>query len=78
MHRAAFVCFVFIVFPLFSPVDPEADAAPEYDCATDVQPLSADLPSKQSPLDHSYIAYSFSLMLALEFATIFVSSYSDA
>jgi hypothetical protein len=68
-----------LFFPSSSPVDPEtgADAA-EYDYATDIQPLSAELPGKQNPLDHSYIAHSFSLVLALDFATVFDSSYSDA
>jgi hypothetical protein len=48
---------VFIYFlPLFSPVDSETDAAPEYDYApdeqlSDDQPLSAELPGKQNPLD---------------------------
>ena len=60
-----FICF----FPIFSPVDPETDAAPEYDYTPDVQRLSAELPGKQNPLDHSYIAHSFSLVLALDFAT---------
>ena len=69
---------IYCFSPLFSPVDPEIDAAPEYDYTPDVQPISTELPGKQNPLDHSYIAYSFSLVLALEFATVFVSSYSDA
>ena len=66
----AFVCLIFIVFPLFSPVDPETDVAPEYDYAPDVQSLSVELPGKQNPIDHSYIAHSYSLMLALDFATV--------
>jgi hypothetical protein len=79
MHRATSVCFIFTVSsPSSSPVDPETDAAPEYDYAPDDQPLSAELPGKQNPLDHSYIAHSFSLVLALDFATVFDSSYSDA
>ncbi|XP_044344352.1 uncharacterized protein [Triticum aestivum] len=41
--------------------DPETDAdATEYDHAADVQPLAAELPGKQTPLNHSYIAH-FSL-----------------
>ena len=68
LHLCAplFICF----FPLFSPVDPETDAAPENDYAPDVQPLSAEIPGKQNPLDHSYIAHSFSPVLALDFATV--------
>jgi hypothetical protein len=70
--------YIYYFFPLFSPVDPEADVAPEYDYVADAQPLSAELLGKQNPLDHSYIAHSFSRMLALDFATVFNSSYSDA
>jgi hypothetical protein len=69
---------IYFFFPFFSPVDPEADVAPEFDYPSDVEPLSAELPGKQNPLDHSYIAHSFSLVLALDFATVFDSSYSDA
>ena len=70
--------FIYCFFPLFSPVDPEADVAAEYDYASDDQTFSAELPGKQTPLDHSYIAHSFSPMLALDFATVFHCSYSDA
>ena len=79
MQCDAFVCFVFIVSsPSSSPVDPEIDAdACGYDYAADVQPLAAELSGKQNPLDHSYIAHSISPMLALDFATVFDSSYSD-
>ena len=71
MHLCC-ICLLYIYcfFPLFSPVDFETDAAPEYGYAPDVQPLSAELPGKQNPLDHSYIAHSFSLVLALDFATV--------
>ena len=62
---------IYCFFPLFSPVDPETDAdATGYDYASDDQPLLAELPGKQNPLDHSYIAHSFSPMLALDFATV--------
>ena len=66
------MCFIFTISsPSSSLVDPETDAdATEYDYAPDDQPLSAELPGKQNPLDHSYIAHSFSLMLALDFATV--------
>jgi hypothetical protein len=72
-----FLLCIYCFFPLFSPVDPETDAAPEYDYTPDDQALSAELLGKQTPLDHSYIAHSFSLVLALDFATVFDSSYSD-
>ena len=70
--------FIYYFFPLFSLVDSETDAASEYDYVTDAQPLSAELPGKENPLDHSYTAHSFSPMLALDFATIIDCSYSDA
>jgi hypothetical protein len=64
---------IYCFFPLFSPVDSETDAAPEIDfIADDPSSLSAEQPGKQNPLDHSYITYSFSPVLALEFATAFV------
>ena len=51
MHLWLHLLLVFIVSsPLFSPVDPETDAAAEYDYAPDDQPLSAELPGKQTPL----------------------------
>jgi hypothetical protein len=49
------------------------------DYVTDDPPsFSAELPGKQNLLDHSDITHSFSLMLALDFATVFDCSYSDA
>ena len=49
------------------------------DCySVDDPSFAIELPGKQNPLDHSYIAYSFSLLLALEFAAAIVLSYSDA
>ena len=58
------------------PIDAETavDAA-EYDYApneepSDDQPLSVELPGKQSPLDHPDIAYSFPLVLALDLAIV--------
>ena len=62
----------------FSLVDSASDAAAEYDYAPDDQSFSAELPGKQNALDHSYITHSFPLMLALDFATVIDSSYSDA
>ena len=50
------------------PIDPEtADDTTEYDYVVDDQTPSAELPGKQNPLDHPDIAYSFYLILALEF-----------
>ena len=43
------------------PVDPETAVDPEYDYITEDQISSAEQPGKQNPLDHSDIAYSFSL-----------------
>ena len=45
------LCFIFIVSsPLFSPVDPETDAAVEYNYAPNNQTFLAELPGKQTPL----------------------------
>ena len=75
---ALFALYLLFLAPLFSPVDSATDAAAEYDYAPDNQSFSAELPGKQNPLDHSYIAYSFFLVLALDFATVIACSYSDA
>ena len=74
------VCFIFTISsPLFSPVDSETDVVPVIDYVPDdPASFSAELPGKQNPLDHFYIAYSFFPMLALEFATVVDCSYSDA
>ena len=74
---------IFAVNLLFLPpssslIAPETDAAQETDDTTDDPAFAAEQPGKQNPLDHSYIAYSFSLLLALEFAAAIVLSYSDA
>jgi hypothetical protein len=45
----------------------EYDHAPD-EQPTDDQPLSAELPGKQSPLTHADTSYSFPLLLALEIA----------
>jgi hypothetical protein len=47
-------------------VVPEADAAPEPEDTIDNLALAAEQPGKPPPFDHPDIAYSFSLMLALE------------
>ena len=72
------VLYIYCFFPLFSLIDPETDAAPVIDYVPDDLSFSAEQPGKQNPLDHSYIAHSFSPMLALDFATVFDCSYSDA
>ena len=65
------VAFV-AVYLLFLPppslsIDLETtDGNAEYDYVVDDQTPSTELPSKQKPLDHPDIAYSFSLLLALE------------
>jgi hypothetical protein len=64
--------------PSSYPIAPETDAAPETDYTVDDPSFAAELPGKQNPLDHSYISYSFSLVLALDFATVLDCSYSDA
>ena len=72
-----FVC-IYCFFPLFSSVDPETDAAAEYDYAIDVQPFAAKQQGKQPPLSIPISPISLPLMLALDFSTVLVSSYSDA
>ena len=60
----ALISLLFIVFPLryFFPVDPETDAAPVIDyIGDDTSSLSAKLPGKQTPLEHSDIAHFLSL-----------------
>ena len=63
---------LFIRFPLSSIlwVDHKTAGEPQYDYVDDDPFFSTELPGKQNPLDHSYIAHSFSLMLALDFATV--------
>ena len=70
--------YIYCFFPLFSPIDPEADATLVIDYVVDEPSLSAKQPGKQTSLMHAYITYSISLMLALEFATVIALSYSDA
>jgi hypothetical protein len=61
--------FIYCFFPLFLPIAPETDAAQETDYAAEDPAFAAEQPGKQTPLTHAYITYSFSLLLALEFAT---------
>ena len=57
---------IYCFSPSSSPVDPETDAdAHEYDYVDDDPSFSTELPGKP-PLDQPDIAYSFSLLLALE------------
>ena len=73
------VLYIYCFFPLFSPVDPETDAAPVIDYITDdPASFSAELPGKQNLLGHSYITHSFFPVLALDFATVIDCSYFDA
>ena len=50
---------IYYLFPLFSLVDPETDGAPVTDYVSDDPSSStAELPGKQTPIDHSDIAHS--------------------
>ena len=72
MLCAALVCFVFILFPPPSSLslDPNAvpgtAAAPETEDTIYDLALAAEQPGKHPLFEHTDIAYSFSLMLALE------------
>ena len=48
------------------------------DYVTDDRSFAAELLGKPPPFDHPDIALFLSLMLALDFATVIVCSYSDA
>ena len=51
--------YIYCFFPLFSPIDPEADDAPVIDNVdNDTSSFSAELPGKSPPLDHSDTARS--------------------
>ena len=55
--------YIYCFFPLFSPVDPETDAAPVIDYVDDdPSSFSAELPGKP-PFDHPDIAHSILLCL---------------
>ena len=72
-----FAC-IYCFFPLFFHVDPETTSdATVTDYVTD-DPPSCPSNSAGPPIDHPDIAHSISLMLALDFATVIVCSYSDA
>ena len=70
-----FALYLLFLPPYFSLVDSKTDAAQETDYIPDDPSFSAEQPGKQTPLTHAYIAYSFSLMLALEIAATIVLSY---
>ena len=59
MHCVASVLIIYCFFPLFLPVDPETDAAAGYIYDPADQSFAAEQQGKQTPLDHSYIAYVF-------------------
>ena len=61
-----------LFLPLFSPVDPETDAAPVTDyISDDTSSFSAELPGKQTPLEHSDIACFFPSRACIRTATAF-------
>ena len=73
------ICFVIIVSsPSSLSLDTETDDAHGIDYIIEDSFSSAEQPGKQNLLDHSDITHSFSLMLALDFATVLNCSYSDA
>ena len=80
LPRYALWCYVFFIFtvssPLFSPVDPETDVAPVIDYVDD-DPSLLEQPGKPPFWSSRYRPF-HSLMLALDFATVIVCSYSDA
>ena len=72
-----YACFyIYCFFPLFSPVDPETDATPVIDYVDD-DPSLPEQPGKPLLWSSRYRPF-LSLMLALDFATVIVCSYSDA
>ena len=65
--------YIYCFFPLFSPIDPETDAAPVIDYVdADTSSFSAELPGKQTPLRILISPISFPLMLALELLLLYV------
>ena len=86
------LCFVIALVAMYlsvsSPsslsVEPGTDAIPETDTAAviaytpDDQPFAAEQQGKQTPLSIPISPISLPLILALDFATVLVSSYSDA
>jgi hypothetical protein len=66
------LCIYTISSPSSLSVDPDTDVVPETDATqepdvtVDDLALAAEQPGKHPPFEHTDIAYSFSLMLALE------------
>ena len=63
--------YIYCFFPLFSPVDPEADDAPVMDYVDVTYSFSAKLPGKQTPLEHFDIAHLFPSQACIRTATAF-------
>ena len=59
MICVASVLLFIVSSPLFLPVDPKTDAAAGYIYDPTGQSFAAEQQGKQTPLDHSYIAYVF-------------------
>ena len=67
-----FALYLLFRSPLFSSVDPETDVAPVIDYIDDdCSSLSAELPGKQTPLEHSDIAHFFPSHACIRTATAF-------
>ena len=62
--------YIYCFFPLFSPVDPETDAAPVIDYVDDDPSLPEKL-GKQTLLEHSDIAHFFPSHACIRTATAF-------
>jgi hypothetical protein len=61
-----FAVYLFVSSPSSLSVDPGTDAAQEPDDTVDDRAFGAEQPGKNPSVEHAYIAYSFSLMLALK------------
>ena len=64
-------CFyIYCLFPLFSPVDPETDVAPVINYVDDdTSSFSTELPGKQTLLEHPDIAHFFPSHACIRTAT---------
>ena len=67
----ALFAYIYCFFPLFSPVDPENDAAPVIDYVDDTSSFLTELLGKQTPFDHSNIAHFFPSHACIRTATAF-------
>jgi hypothetical protein len=74
MSRIVLHClhYIYCFFPLFSFVRHRDRRSSGDQLHRDDSFSSAEQPGKQNPLDHSDITHSFSLMLALDFATVLI------